>query len=188
MDTDRQLRPLRTWGRKMSPDGRAARTDRIILFFSTTLLPIVVGQPRPAVSTHPATQSCTHSFTSLMGQRTGRKDQENLWVERQINKWRGKTKEQSNKNGTKWCKGSNSSPPSSRPVLRYSLSNHKLGRHPSPPVFLYHHFHCCAWCCMVQDIPLANSDQLSLLCPPANFFPLFTGESGAEWEIEKVQL
>lgn len=48
-DRYRQLWPLRTWGRKMSPKGRAAETERFILFLlGISQLPTVVGQPWPA--------------------------------------------------------------------------------------------------------------------------------------------
>lgn len=78
-DTDRQQWPLRTRGMKMSPNGRAARTERFNIFLlgtSQLYFQLWWVNPGQQVSTHLATHSFLYQHDGA--ERIGRKKQENL--------------------------------------------------------------------------------------------------------------
>lgn len=112
------------------PNGRAAWTERLILFvlrISQLYLQLWWASPGQQVSKHPFGYSLMPLFLYQHDEAENRKKKARKYLSLKFNKWREKKK-----NGTKWCKCSNSSLLTSRLMLRYSLSNHKLEDTPLP--------------------------------------------------------
>lgn len=141
----------------------------------------VVGWAQPAVKYVP--RHLLTPLTSLNRKSKSKKPYGFRW--RQLNKWRKEKKKEEKKK--KWCKGSHSPSPKTKPIVRQASSSIYIGRQNLPSPSSTSGFYCCAWPYIIWTATsLPCSGQLSLVyplsapCPPQAYSLL--GQSGKKRE------